>query len=170
MCRRFRRSVGGSSKNLGIVSNGDGIVLINNNEFTQNTTSAVLSVEIKTACNIDLTLIKTVDKPIVYVGSKIVFSIKLKNTSFFNASEIKVKDLLPEDLSFDVECSEIPENTTYDSQIGIWDLKNTVLKGNEEITLKICAVVTKSNSLIINKTEILSVKENDSDSIANTGN
>ena len=166
-------SIGGNSNNLGIVSDAEGNPKLNAADtvgFEQNSTEALLDSGDNTACFNDLNIVKTVNKPIVKVGEKIVFSIELTNAGKLNATNINVKDLFPSGLTYDVTSSSIPTNTTYTAVTGIWDLSSITLEPGDSIELKLAATVTTAGTIIMNKTEIFSVTQTDIDSTPNNNN
>ncbi|MCI2228098.1 DUF11 domain-containing protein [Polaribacter sp. MSW13] len=123
-------------------------------------------------CLIDLSIGKTVEKSILKLGNTIVFNITIKNTGGIAANEVKVKDLLPEGLTFNEAASVIPDNTTYDEATGIWDFGDLEINVGESYTLKLAATITKPGEIIINKSEIYSTNlyQLDIDSTPNSNN
>ncbi|WP_171032349.1 DUF11 domain-containing protein [Polaribacter aestuariivivens] len=165
-------SVGGSLFNLGTASNATGNPLLDGAGlgYEQNTTAAVLDNTLNDACLVDLSLTKTIDKPIKKVGDTIVFTITLKNDGDADATNVMVKDLLPAGLTYNAAGSVIPTNTTYTASTGIWDLSLLTIKKGETKTLKIGATVTTAGTIITNKTEVFSATETDKDSTSNNNN
>ncbi|WP_435413817.1 hypothetical protein [Polaribacter aestuariivivens] len=165
-------SVGGSLFNLGTASNATGNPLLNGAGlgYEQNTTAAVLDNTLNDACLVDLSLTKTIDKPIKKVGDTIVFTIILKNDGDADATNVMVKDLLPAGLTYNAAGSVIPTNTTYTASTGIWDLSLLTIKKGETKTLKIGATVATAGTIITNKTEVFSANESDKDSTSNNNN
>ncbi|WP_298780722.1 DUF11 domain-containing protein [uncultured Polaribacter sp.] len=127
-------------------------------------------VDTENTCTIDLSLIKTVDKPIVKLGAEIIFTITLKNTSVYPATEVQVKDILPTGLQYSATGSTIPNNTTYTPSTGIWDLSSMSIGNGDTIQLKIGATVTTAGAIILNQAEIFTYKQTDKDSTANSNN
>lgn len=122
-----------------------------------------------TAKKIDLSLIKTVDKPVVKIGDIIVFTLKLKNNGPQKATGVEVKDLLPAGLTYNAGASTIPNNTTYTSSTGIWDLSGKNISSGETVILKIAATVDTVN-FKLNTTEISKTEQIDIDSTPNNNN
>ena len=122
-----------------------------------------------TAKKIDLSLIKTINKPVVKIGDVVVFILTLKNTGPKSATGVQVKDLLPAGLSYDLSSSTIPTNTTYNSVSGIWDLSGITLANGVTIVLEIAAIVDTVN-FKLNKTEIYKTEQIDVDSTPDNNN
>ena len=122
-----------------------------------------------TAKKIDLSLIKTINKPVVKIGDVVVFTLTLKNTGPKSATGVQVKDLLPAGLSYDLSSSTIPTNTTYNSVSGIWDLSGITLANGVTIVLEIAAIVDTVN-FKLNKTEIYKTEQIDVDSTPDNNN
>ncbi|QNM85403.1 DUF11 domain-containing protein [Polaribacter pectinis] len=163
-------SVGGSLDNLGLTSDAEGNPIVSGAGYEQNNTAAVLDANDKTACSIDLSVTKTVNKPIKKVGEKIVFTITLKNDGNQPATNVNVIDLLPTGLTYDAATTVIPTNTTYDSSTGIWDLSLLTLAKGSSYQLKIGATVNTAGTIYTNKTEVFSTTETDIDSTPNSNN
>ena len=157
-------SNGGSSQNLGNVSDADGNPVFNGAGFEQAITTAVTDANNKNSCLIDLEILKTVNKPIAKINQIVVFTLKLTNMGEADATNITVIDKLPDGLTFNLAGSTIPSNTSYDSTSGIWDLKNTRLPIGNSIQLKIAATLTSVNTIVINKAEVFATLEEDKDS------
>mgnify|MGYP000359685435 CR=1 FL=1 len=122
-----------------------------------------------TAKKIDLSLIKTIDKPVVKIGDTVVFTLTLKNEGPQQATGVQVKDLLPAGLSYDLGNSTIPTNTTYNSVSGIWDLSGITIANSVTIVLEIAATVDTVN-FKLNKTEIYKTEQIDVDSTPDNNN
>ncbi|WP_298779113.1 DUF11 domain-containing protein [uncultured Polaribacter sp.] len=122
-----------------------------------------------TAKKIDLSLLKTVDKPIVKVGDTVIFTLTLKNKGPQSATGIEVKDLLPTGLTYDSNNSTIPNNTTYTESTGIWDLSGVTLASGETVVIQIAATVSTIN-FKLNTTEIYTTEQIDLDSNPNSSN
>ncbi|MEA5575068.1 DUF4114 domain-containing protein [Anabaena sp. UHCC 0451] len=114
--------------------------------------------------NADLELTQTVNNPNPNVGDEVTFTLTLTNKGPGSATSVQVTNLLPTGLSF---ISATPEQGTYDSNTGIWNVGN--IRDNLSRSIDITAVVTKSGSFV-NTAEITSVSENDPDSIPNNNN
>ena len=163
-------SNGGSSSNLGLISDSEGNPIVNSVGYEQQTTTAVLDANDKKACLIDLSIIKTVNKAVIKKGQTIIFSIKLKNDGGLSATNVQVKDLLPSGLIYNLSESIVPINTTYSPGTGIWDLTAITIQKDQIIELKIAATVSSLGTFIINKTEVFIATEEDTDSSPNTNN
>ena len=133
------------------------------------TKPAVTDANDSSACEVDLTLSKTVSKPILNIGDTVTFTIQVKNTGKLVATGVQVKDILPAGLTYVVGSSTIPANTTYNSTTGIWDLSSLNIAVNQIITLRIAATINSTN-VILNTAEIVSSTKTDSDSIPNNAN
>ena len=163
-------SVSGSSSNLGTTSDIEGKPIVNGSGFKQAATFAVTDATNKDACLIDLSIIKTVDKPIVKVNGKVLFTIRLTNTGGLDATNIQVLDKLPTGLNYDLAGSTIPAGTNYSASSGVWNLNSLKLSKGGSLELKISATIINQGVLTINKAEVLSVTETDKDSTPNSNN
>ena len=117
-----------------------------------------------TPTSADLELTQTIDNPNPKIGDEVNFTLTLTNKGVGIASSIKVKDILSSDLDF---VSALPEQGTYDSQTGLWDVGN--MRDNLTRTLKLTAKANKDVS-ITNTAEIIAVAETDPDSTPNNNN
>lgn len=163
-------SIGGSSNNLGKISDSEGNPLVNSLGFEQLSTAAAVNSNNNEACLIDLSLTKNVNKSIPTVGDEVIFTIILKNSGLADATGLQVKDILPTGLSYVIANSTIPSNTTYNPVSGIWDLSNLSIINGQTIELKIAATVNTAETIITNKAEVFTVNETDKDSIPNSDN
>ncbi len=109
----------------------------------------------------DLELTQIVDNANPNIGDQVTFSLTLTNKGPGTASSIKVTDLLPTGLSF---VSATPEQGTYDSSTGVWDVGN--MRDNLSRTLDIIANV-ETTGAITTTAEITAVTETDPDSTPN---
>ncbi len=121
------------------------------------------------AKKIDLSLIKTVDKPVVKIGDTVIFTLTLKNTGPQTATGVEVKDVLPAGLTYNVSSSTIPNNTVYNAATGIWDISGRNIASGATLILKIAATVNTVN-FKLNTTEITKTEQIDIDSIPNNSN
>ncbi|AFW96022.1 hypothetical protein ANA_C13352 [Anabaena sp. 90] len=141
---------------------------ITSNEDDFNTTNNFLiqsqAVNAITPTSADLELTQTIDNPNPKIGDEVNFTLTLTNKGVGIASSIKVKDILSSDLDF---VSALPEQGTYDSQTGLWDVGN--MRDNLTRTLKLTAKANKDVS-ITNTAEIIAVAETDPDSTPNNNN
>ena len=112
----------------------------------------------------DLELTQIVDNLNPKIGDEVNFTLTLTNKGVGVASGIQVQDILSSDLDF---VSALPEQGTYDSQTGIWDVGN--MRDNLTSTLKLTAKANKDVS-ITNTAEIIAVAETDPDSTPNNNN
>ncbi|AUC85929.1 hypothetical protein CW731_11785 [Polaribacter sp. ALD11] len=166
-------STGGSSKNLGVNSDANGSPIVDGqgaSGYTQNQTTAVIDASINTGCTTDLTITKTVSKPVLKIGQTVVFTLTLKNEGLQAATNVKVRDLLPVGLTYDLGGTVVPANTTYTPGTGIWDLSALTIAKNQTIELKIGATVNTVGEIITNSTEIFTVTETDIDSNPDNSN
>ncbi|MDX6745707.1 hypothetical protein SHK09_02785 [Polaribacter sp. PL03] len=170
-------SAGGSLLNFGTIVNTKGVPTtvtggaVTGTETTgQATTAAVLDANDKTACAADLSIIKTVDKAVPKKGATVIFTLTLKNDGPVDATDVKVKDLLPVGLTYNAGASTIPINTTYTAATGIWDLSAITISKNQTIEIKIAGTVTTAGAIITNKTEIFFSNQTDTDSTPNSNN
>ena len=116
---------------------------------------------------IDLSITKTVDKPIVKLNETILFTLTVTNKGPNTATNLQIKDLLPTGLEYVALGSVIPINTSYNAITGIWDFSSKDILKDESIVLKIKAKVTAVNSLVLNKTEVFKTEQLDVNSIPN---
>ena len=122
-----------------------------------------------TAKKIDLSLVKTVDKPVVKIGDTVVFTLTLKNNGPQEATGVEVKDELPTGLTYDLSNSTIPTNTTYTAGTGIWDLSGRTIASGATVVLQIAATVNTVN-FKLNTTEVFKTEQKDVDSIPDSSN
>jgi len=158
-----------SDFSLGNTSNTEGSPVLNETVVQQNSTAALLDNQTFEACMADLNLIKTVNKGVFIVGETVVFTLSLTNSGATEATGVQVKDLLPSGLSFDAGASSIPNQTTYSSATGVWDLSGMTLSIGTTVTLQIAATVN-STGIKLNTSEIIQSDQLDPDSTANNGN
>jgi uncharacterized repeat protein (TIGR01451 family) len=107
----------------------------------------------------DLELSQSVDKTAPQVGDTVILSITVANKGPAVATGIKVKDLLPKELSF-----VSADQSLYNSQTGIWDVAN--LAANGTATLKVTAKINATGALK-NTAEIVAADQTDIDSTPN---
>nr|WP_199158139.1 DUF11 domain-containing protein [Pedobacter sp. ASV2] len=89
-------------------------------------------------CNVDLSIIKTVDKQYPSLNNNIVFTLQADNLGKRNAIGVVVNDLLPDGYTV---ISNDPSVGSYDPSTGIWTIGDLV--GYGSATLKITAKVVK---------------------------
>jgi uncharacterized repeat protein (TIGR01451 family) len=85
--------------------------------------------------NVDLQLTKTADKSTARVGSRIIFSLQLKNRGASRAEDIVVTDLLPSGFSF----ARSSRPLQYNSLNGRWTIKD--IRAGDSISIEITAVI-----------------------------
>ena len=158
-----------SDNSLGDTSDANGIPQVNNSSAQQSTTSAVTDSAQSSACDADLSLVKTINKGIFKVGTTAIFTLRLKNDGPLDATGVQIRDLLPTGLTYNAGSSTIPANTTYDSGTGIWDLSGLTLSNGQTVTIQIAATVT-TTGIKLNTAEIISSDQTDTDSTTNNGN
>lgn len=155
----------GSSATLKIAAKiTSGGVIINSAEITKsdqldsNATNDISSVSIPTTPidSADLNITKTVNNSAPNVNDNVVFTILVKNEGTDSATNVHVKDWLPEGLTY------VSDNGggAYIISLGIWQV-GTLADGASK-TLKITASVTTNGSKI-NKAEIFSLDQSDPD-------
>lgn len=154
---------------LGNVSDDDGIPIVNSVTAEQNTSPDVTDDTINTACFADISLVKTIDKGVLKVGSTAVFTIRIKNEGPLPATGVQVRDILPTGLTYDAGSSTIPTNTTYDAGTGIWDLSGLIISNGQTVAIQIAALVN-TTGIKLNAAEIIDVNEEDPDSEQDNGN
>jgi uncharacterized repeat protein (TIGR01451 family) len=145
------------------------LALINDNDFNISGSSPTERLGILelpknldvTPTTADLELSQTVDKTAPQVGDTLVLSIAVANKGPAVATGIKVKDLLPKELTF-----VGADQTLYNSQTGIWDVVNLAVNGTT--TLKVTAKVN-ATGVLKNTAEIVAVDQADIDSTPNNG-
>ena len=152
----------GTDNSFGDVIDGDGIPTVNGVSAQQGNTLAVID-NLIANCFVDLSLTKTVNNAIPKVGSFVIYTIKITNSGPGNATNIIVKDKLPTNLTYRLGLSTIPENTTYNSTTGDWNLANFTLINGNSISLQIAALVNNVG-VITNTAEIIHLDQIDTDS------
>jgi gliding motility-associated-like protein/uncharacterized repeat protein (TIGR01451 family) len=85
--------------------------------------------------NLDLQLTKRADKLSARAGSRVVFTLQLKNRGAFAAEEVTVADPLPSGFTFVGSSSPL----AYNSVTGDWEVEN--LQAGDSVTLHLTAVV-----------------------------
>ncbi|WP_235335093.1 phytase, partial [Aphanizomenon flos-aquae] len=144
------------------------LALINDNDFNVTGNSPLEKLGILelpyNIASVDLELSQTVDTTQPVIGGQVTFNLTLFNHSPLVANGIKVTDLLPQPFTF---ISATPEQGTYNSQTGVWDVGE--IAGNVTRTLKLTAKVTQSGALT-NKAEITAQNQPDFDSGAGNNN
>lgn len=117
-----------------------------------------------TPANADLELELSADTTNTIVDQEVAFTLTLTNNGPGTASGIQVQNLLPPELTF---VSATPEQGTYDSETGIWDVGN--IRDNLSRTLNLVAIAdTKASTEVT--AEVTAVAEADPDSIPNNNN
>ncbi|MFM6081332.1 MAG: Ig-like domain-containing protein, partial [Dolichospermum sp.] len=112
----------------------------------------------------DLELSLTSDKTTASIDDIVTLRLTLTNKGIGAATSIKVKQVLASGLTF---VSSNPQQGTYDSVSGIWDVGN-IAKDNRAF-IDIVTKVTSGGSLL-NTAEIIAVAETDPDSTPNNNN
>lgn len=158
-----------SDNSLGDTSDSNGIPQVNASSAQQSTTSAVTDDTQSSACNADLSLVKTINKSVLKIGNIAIFTLRLKNDGPLDATGVQVRDVLPAGLTYDAGSSTIPTSTTYDAGTGIWDLSGLTIANGQTVTLQIAATVNTSG-IKLNTAEIISSDQSDIDSTTNNGN
>nr|WP_121273851.1 gliding motility-associated C-terminal domain-containing protein [Pedobacter schmidteae] len=119
-------------------------------------------------CNIDRSIVKTVDNASPPVGATINFTLKAKSTGAGNALGVSVKDQLPAGFSY---ISNTPSaGTSYNNTTGVWSIG--ALTSNQEVSLIITAKVLATgpyvNTATITGTQTDAVPANDVSSVTVT--
>ncbi|WP_228039598.1 5'/3'-nucleotidase SurE [Dolichospermum sp. LEGE 00240] len=120
--------------------------------------------EVKPNNFVDLELSQTANVTNAVIGDQVTFTLTLSNKGSLLANGIKVTDFLPQPFTL---ISATPEQGTYNSQTGVWDVGE--IAGNVTRTLKLTAKVTQSGALT-NKAEITAQNQPDFDSGAGNNN
>ena len=147
-----------------------GIPLLNGVLASQSITPAVRDNLDNYSCFIDLSIIKTVENPVVKLGETVIFNITITNNGGLIANNVVVKDVLPEGLTYNESSSSIPNNTLYNPETGLWSFGTVQIKQGESFTLKLASNIIEKGILKINKTEVFTFNnaQNEFDSIANS--
>ena len=133
------------------------------------TNSSVTDETDKSGCQIDLSLSKTVNKPIFILGETVLYTIRITNSGRLLATNVQVKDVLPTGLTYVSGSSIIPNSTTYNPTTGIWDLSAISIATGQTISLQVGAIVN-TTAVKLNTAEIISSDQEDIDSVPNNGN
>jgi gliding motility-associated-like protein/uncharacterized repeat protein (TIGR01451 family) len=96
-------------------------------------------------CNIDRSIVKTVDNATPSVGATVNFTLKAKNLGVGNAVGVSVTDQLPSGYTF-VSSNAAVTGTSYNSVTGLWSIG--ALASNQEITLIITARVLSTGTYL----------------------
>ena len=72
-------------------------------------------------------------------------------------------------LTYDLNNSDIPNNTSYNAGTGVWDLSGRTIASGATVVLKIAATVNTVN-FKLNTTEIFKTEQKDTDSNPGSGN
>jgi len=107
---------------------------------------------------IDLSLIKTTNRPRPNVGEQVTFTLTLRNAGPDGATQIVVRDLLPTGLTF---LSANPTVGTYDPIAGTWSI--ATLGRDASATLPL-VVTYDEPRLITNTAEVIAADQSDVDS------
>ena len=101
---------------------------------------------------LDLALLKSSNDESFNFNDKVTWTVTVSNNGPSDATNVAVKDLLPEGLIY---YSSIPSKGVYDEVTGIWQIGN--LKVNEVVTIDIVSIVNRTglinNSAEVNSTE-----------------
>ncbi|WP_138505531.1 Ig-like domain-containing protein [Nostoc sp. PA-18-2419] len=114
--------------------------------------------------NADLELTQTVNNANPRIGDQVTFTLTLTNQGPGTATVIKVRDILPGELTY---VSALADLGSYDSNTGIWTVGN--MPPNENVSLRITANINSGQS-ITNSAEVIAVDEGDPDSTPNNNN
>ncbi|WP_316804004.1 hypothetical protein [Pedobacter nototheniae] len=119
-------------------------------------------------CNIDRSIIKTVDIAYPELNTNVVFTLKAENLGNGNAVGVSVSDKLPAGYSYVSHVA--PTGTTYDPVSGVWAIGD--MAGAASSTLKITAKVIQTgvnvNTASITGSQPDQVSSNDQSSVSTT--
>ncbi len=87
---------------------------------------------------LDLNITKTVSDSLVIVGDTITFTIRVTNNATFNATNVTVRDILPEGLIF---VNSTPSKGSFDNTTNTWKIPS--LEGGSNATLTLTFKTTK---------------------------
>ena len=99
-----------------------------------NSDSANLSVNCANNPQIDLQLIKTVDKNTAVAGDSLVYTLTLTNNGPDDGTGVEISDQLPTGLSY---TSSVASQGSYDSNTGIWQVGDLANQAQATLTLTV---------------------------------
>ncbi|WP_159451776.1 beta strand repeat-containing protein, partial [Pedobacter africanus] len=119
-------------------------------------------------CNIDRSIVKTVDNLTPSVGATVTFTLTAKNLGIGNAIGVSATDLLPNGFTF--VSATASGGTSYNAATGLWSIGS--LGSNAEVSLVIKAIVKSTGSYVntaaISGTQTDNVTSNDVSSVTLT--
>ncbi|QNK64746.1 DUF11 domain-containing protein [Pedobacter sp. PAMC26386] len=129
-----------------------------------NNTSTSTPVPVPTT---NLSILKTVDNPIPYVGNTVTFTLAAANAGPSNATGVVVNDLLPSGYTY---ISSVPSTGTYSSGSGIWTIGNLNNGANASLTITatVNATGAYSNSATISGGQNDPIPANNTSSVITT--
>lgn len=101
---------------------------------------------------LDIALLKSSNDESFNYEDKVTWTVKVSNDGPSDATDVIVKDLLPEGLIY---CFSTPSKGVYDENTGIWQIGN--LKVNEVATINIVCIINRTG-LINNTAEVSSAE------------
>ena len=128
---------------------------------TTSTNGNLSSLAFTATSKVDLSITKTVDKPSVTFGDTITFSITLGNIGPDDGTNIVVQDTLPSGFNFASSQSTLG---SYNNTSGNWTI--ATLDTDSSAILNITGTATSN---ITNTAEVISVDQDDPDSVPNDG-
>jgi uncharacterized repeat protein (TIGR01451 family) len=129
---------------IGNLTNNATVIAPNGTNKTVNCT-----IEVKPIC--DVTIFKTVDKPVHIVDDIVEWTVTVVNNGPSPAENVLVKDTIPEGL----ELVETPQNCTVSGNTLIWNVGNLVAGGSKTLKLVTKADFTigaRTNVVVVNTT------------------
>jgi uncharacterized repeat protein (TIGR01451 family) len=118
------------------------------------------------ACQVDLSLTKTVDNNTPQLNGQVTFTLTVSNSQPFAVTNLEVTDLLPTGLTH--VSHNANAGTSYDPLTGIWDIGAVMTSSVSSVELTIIATVTKQG-ITYNNAEISSLSQIDADSTPGNG-
>ncbi|WP_109745330.1 DUF7507 domain-containing protein [Arcicella aurantiaca] len=114
----------------------------------------------------DLSLRKTVDKPVINVGDEVTYSITVANAGPDIATNVQVKDVLVSGVIFVSSTGTPAEDFKFNSDTLLWKIPTVAVGGSQTVTFK--ARITETGQKV-NKAQISKSDQYDIDSKVNNG-
>jgi uncharacterized repeat protein (TIGR01451 family) len=147
----------GTKTNTATVSS----VTPNDYDTSNNTASASVTASQPAQPRADLSLTKTASSATVPVNSNVVFSITVLNSGPNAASNVSVKDVLPQGVGF---LTSIPTHGSYNHTTGIWTIGDLAVGASAGLLLEVKVIQAGA---IVNTAEVFSSSLPDPDSTPN---